>query len=278
MQGSIKSVVRGMAALVCTVVIVGFPGGGTGMLCEAKTEDTEKEVVDFVTSYYEAQTPEGIGMLADFVAEPESLETQEEIAGLRAAFAYGLIDQENISVIAYPMSDGKHWIASVGTEWIIQGYDVGLPGMKVELVGRNQDGELQIESYDSDEWDDVFYSEVRELCLSDEMVDRNNEIAMRYNEILAENPDITDWMMEATEEVSRAKWEAHQTVYGQEDDEGKSDGGESRYMVKKGDCLWTIAEEQFGDGMRWSDIYETNKTVIGKDPNLIHVGIELTLK
>lgn len=30
--------------------------------------------------------------------------------------------------------------------------------------------------------------------------------------------------------------------------------------------------------MRWSGIYETNKAVIGEDPNLIYVGIELELK
>ena len=61
-------------------------------------------------------------------------------------------------------------------------------------------------------------------------------------------------------------------------DKETEDGKGDRYVVKKGDCLWSIAEKQLGDGMRWSGIYETNKAVIGEDPNLIYVGIELELK
>lgn len=48
------------------------------------------------------------------------------------------------------------------------------------------------------------------------------------------------------------------------------------YVVREGDCLWTIAEEQFGDGMQWRDIYEANRELIGDNPNLIYVGWELT--
>ena len=48
--------------------------------------------------------------------------------------------------------------------------------------------------------------------------------------------------------------------------------------MKKGDCLWDIAETQLGDGMRWSGIYEANKALIGDDPDLLYVGIELELE
>ena len=48
------------------------------------------------------------------------------------------------------------------------------------------------------------------------------------------------------------------------------------YVVREGDCLWSIAEEEFGDGMYWSCIYEANRELIGDNPNLIYVGWELT--
>ncbi|MDE7428464.1 MAG: hypothetical protein K2N00_04215, partial [Lachnospiraceae bacterium] len=68
-------------------------------------------------------------------------------------------------------------------------------------------------------------------------------------------------------------------VYGQEDDDKKKSAGkEKRYVVKIGDCLCDIAETQLGDGMRWSGIYETNKALIGDDPDLLYVGIELELE
>ena len=255
-------------------------GGGAVIRSEARTSVTEKEVAEFVTAYYKAQTPEGIETLADYVADPESLEFQAFLITLQVAFEHGFTGLENISVIVYPMSDGEHWIVPVSSEWAIQGFDVTLPGLKVELVGRNPEGELQIETYNDVEWDDAWLKEMRELCLSDEIIDLNAEIATKYNEIVADNPDIVEWLLNLDEEANKAKAEvANQSVYGQEDDDKKKSAGkEKRYVVKIGDCLWDIAETQLGDGMRWSGIYEANKALIGDDPDLLYVGIELELE
>lgn len=287
MQNRRKVVAAGIAAMFsCAMAVMGFPGGGTVILCEAGTDDVEKEVVDFVTSYYEAQTPEGIDTLADYVSDPESMDFQMSLIILQTVFECGVTGMENIDVIAYPLSDGEHWAASVSIEMAVQDFDVTLPGLKVELVDRKPDGELHI-MVDSDELGedaaDALLSEMREINLSDEMIDRNNEIAMKYNEIIADNQDVTDWVLEVSKKVDEAKAEAYgqtgQSMYDRKNaDKEKSDREENRYVVKKGDCLWTIAEEQLGDGMLWSGIYETNKTVIGENPDLIYVGIELTLQ
>ena len=34
------------------------------------------------------------------------------------------------------------------------------------------------------------------------------------------------------------------------------------YTVKKGDCLWNIAKKYYGNGSKWTTIYNANKTVI----------------
>lgn len=44
------------------------------------------------------------------------------------------------------------------------------------------------------------------------------------------------------------------------------------YTVKKGDCLWNIAQKLLGKGSRWTEIYNLNKKVIGSNPNLIYPG------
>lgn len=46
----------------------------------------------------------------------------------------------------------------------------------------------------------------------------------------------------------------------------------SSYTVKKGDCLYNIARQVYGDASKWKKIYEANKGVIGKNPNLIFPG------
>lgn len=37
------------------------------------------------------------------------------------------------------------------------------------------------------------------------------------------------------------------------------------YTVKNGDCLWNIAKKYYGDGSKWTKIYNANKSAIEKD-------------
>lgn len=48
------------------------------------------------------------------------------------------------------------------------------------------------------------------------------------------------------------------------------------YTVVKGDCLWNIAKKYYGDGSKWTKIYNANKSKI-KNPNLIYPGQKLTI-
>lgn len=48
------------------------------------------------------------------------------------------------------------------------------------------------------------------------------------------------------------------------------------YTVKKGDCLWRIAQKFLGKGSRYSEIYNLNRDKI-KNPNLIYPGQKLRI-
>ena len=48
------------------------------------------------------------------------------------------------------------------------------------------------------------------------------------------------------------------------------------YTVKSGDCLWNIAKQFYGDGSKYTKIYEANKDKIS-NPDLIYVGQVLTI-
>lgn len=50
------------------------------------------------------------------------------------------------------------------------------------------------------------------------------------------------------------------------------------YIVKEGDCLWSIAEEFLGDGRKYRNICMWNSDVIGNDPWLILPGIRLYIE
>ena len=51
---------------------------------------------------------------------------------------------------------------------------------------------------------------------------------------------------------------------------------ETTYTVKKGDCLWNIAKKYYGNGAKYTKIYEANKDKI-RNPNLIYPGQVLTI-
>lgn len=50
-----------------------------------------------------------------------------------------------------------------------------------------------------------------------------------------------------------------------------------QYLVQPGDSLWWIAQEQFGDGGQWVDIYEVNVEVVGNNPDLIYPKMVLNI-
>lgn len=49
------------------------------------------------------------------------------------------------------------------------------------------------------------------------------------------------------------------------------------YTVIKGDCLWSIAKRFYGNGSKYTVIYNANKSVIGGNSNLIYPGQILTI-
>src|SRR4051812_19317074 len=50
-----------------------------------------------------------------------------------------------------------------------------------------------------------------------------------------------------------------------------------KYTVKSGDSLSKIAKAHYGDAMKWRQVYEANKGLIGDNPDMIQPGQQLTL-
>ena len=55
------------------------------------------------------------------------------------------------------------------------------------------------------------------------------------------------------------------------------DGKPRIHIVQSGETLSHIAQAAYGQGSRWTEIYEANKTLIGADPKNLKVGMELRI-
>ncbi len=62
----------------------------------------------------------------------------------------------------------------------------------------------------------------------------------------------------------------------QADGDASPGGSIGTYVVVEGDSLSRIAKRQYGDGNKWSRIYEANRDLI-KDPDLIYPGQRLRI-
>ena len=64
------------------------------------------------------------------------------------------------------------------------------------------------------------------------------------------------------------------------DTENKTDSGTfdatQWHEVTKGETLWKIAEQYYGDGNLYSKIFEANRDIL-KDPNRISIGQKLRI-
>lgn len=250
---------------------------GAVMVCEAKTgetlridDKTEKEVEEFAVAFYEAHTKENISTLQDYVEDKESLPEHQLV--YETAFSCGMLRYDNIEASAYPLDDGEYWLAIVSSDMIVENMDIGLPGTEGYVIHRKQDGSMLIVLEPdtlSDSFPDTLIENLRSLMLCDEIVEIVTEQGVRYNDILAENEDIAQWLLSLSDALSKASLEAVS------DKDTKEESG--LYTVKKGDCLWDIAEAELGDGMYWTRIYQENQDVIGDNPDLLFVGIQIRI-
>ncbi len=227
-------------------------------------EKPKQAVETFITDFYEAHTEENIDSIQEQLED--SSQSRIYIAQCRALLASGFEKYDNIVIKVYPLEKENFYLATVAYDAFFEGIDIGLPGADTVMAKKEEDGRLVIvKDYVSSD----LYEEVLRITTSEEIVELMNEENAKLNAILVENPAIWDWLTEMNDELTKQRASYLENSAETPDSDV--------YTVKKGDCLWSIAERELGDGMRWSKVYEANKNIIGENPNLILAGMQLRL-
>ncbi len=82
----------------------------------------------------------------------------------------------------------------------------------------------------------------------------------------------------ATDQPTTAQSETERVIEQRRGERGGQDATSTKtYTVKSGDSLSAIAESEMGDAKRWPELYEANKDAVGKNPDMIHPGLELKI-
>jgi nucleoid-associated protein YgaU len=151
--------------------------------------------------------------------------------------------------------------------WAIQ----AVSELDYEGEGLEESGELEEEESENEELEEDAELEDEESEEDSEYEDEELEDE-ESEEVEEEDSEYED---EELEEEAELEDEASEEEEYEELEE--SGEGDAVYVVQSGDTLYSIAENIYGDGELWRDLYEANIDEIGDDPDYIEIGMELFL-
>lgn len=247
----------------CCIVLVFIFVGSFGVHAEEKTKDVEivQEIIDHVKDYYDAVSSSDLQKANELRGEKNpAKEISQEVL---VAHEHGKQRYENVCVKVYPMETETDWLVYVTYELQVESTEDLLPGAEVCVLEKQTDGSWWMITELDQQKAEKAKQMIHELAI-DEDISKINE---KYNQIYEKNPDIAVWTKEIQKEIAER--------YTLELEENNIT---EKYVVKKGDCLWSIAEEQMGDGMKWTILYQKNRTVIGDNPDLLFEGTQLSIE
>lgn len=252
-----RCLLRMLAVLLTGAVLWAY--SGQIVVYAAEDQWHAEDVEEFVRSYYESKT---IDRMTD-AWNMRGDDTLFDQAMLECMADYGFQRYEVRTVLVYPLSEPGVWLSGTAYELVVEGSESRLPGFEMFLVREQEDGRLLIFT------EDIGHSlqdEVRQILDEEEIVALIDETDSEYADVLMKHPEVMEWLQDISYQASIRYGEYLMR---------KDDPVDDLYVVQAGDCLWSIAEDQLGDGACWTELYETNKAAIGSDPNLILIGMEL---
>lgn len=272
--------IRRLGILMCLLLIVCVCKYDTAY-ADAPQSSAYKEAEDYIISYFEALSEGNPEKASDIFGEKNDSDRKWRAYRNRAAKSCGMERYELVEICGYPVGDGEDEFFFVVTyDLWVKDIDVALPGLECFLAGK-ENGKWSLC------WNLTVEGELKEIWENENIADKVEECNEKYYQIKEDNEKVVKW----EQDVQNATTEEYAADTGDKikesskpnksDDEikgdSKSQNDTDSYIVKAGDSLWTISEKKLGDGMKWTALYETNRDVIGDNPDLILPDMEISL-
>ncbi len=109
-----------------------------------------------------------------------------------------------------------------------EGHDWEIPGLQTMYAAPREDGTLYI---DNDDQDDATADYINTVSLDDDVVDLNNQVTAEYNELLAADPSITEYLNELSANIDVSVGQALATMVSTEGDTSDSETGSGTFVM-----------------------------------------------
>jgi hypothetical protein len=172
-------------------------------------KDAIPEINELFHTYYTAMVEgdtDTMSKLVDHMDETEILKAQETSKYIEAypnLEVYTKVGPKDGSYIAYVYADLKFY-----------DYDETIPGMSSYYVCLDEDGNYYINEDGEEDENELNY--IRQVSLQDDVIDLNNKVAAAYNDMLAEDEDLVNFILDLNTEIDKNVGEALAKAEGSE--------------------------------------------------------------
>lgn len=157
-------------------------------------ENAHPEINNLVRAYYDAQASgdiDTISKLNTYLDEIEIIKVQEMS---KYVDSYPVLD-----VYTKPGLEENAYVAYVCSQVKFSEMDQELPGMQTFYIGANEDGSYFINDGTNDK---TIRNYITKITLQDDVVDLNNKIVVEYNELLAEDEELEEYIAYLREKIN----------------------------------------------------------------------------
>jgi len=157
-------------------------------------ENAYQDINNIVKVYYDAQASGDIDTVS-------SLNTYlNDIEKIRVEELSKYIDNyTKLDVYTKPGLTENTYVAYVYSEVKFTDMEQELPGMQTYYIGRNADGDFFI---NDGTYDDTVWNYIKEVTLQDDVVDLNNKVVVEYNELLASDEELSEFIAYLKEKIN----------------------------------------------------------------------------
>ncbi len=157
-------------------------------------ENAHPEINNLIRTYYDAQASGDIETISSMNAYLNEIET------IRVEELSKYIDSYPVlEVYTKPGLTENTYVAYVYSEVQFTDVEEPLPGMQTYYIGIDENGNYFI---NDGTYDDAVWNYIKEVTLQDDVVDLNNKVVVEYNELLAEDAELNEFIAYLKEKIN----------------------------------------------------------------------------